>query len=102
MKFFGSILIVFVTAILAIPAAAQYAPGQHFSPNVHLVYHVPLAGAQKVPDIEVEQALSRPYAYISRGPDPIGFDIVTLKDPAKAHRLYNWTIEKPELHQGRG
>jgi hypothetical protein len=27
---------------------------------------------------------------------------VTFKDPAKAHRLYHWSIEQPDLHQGRG
>src|ERR1051326_5818664 len=83
-------------------ATAQYEPGKNFSPNVHLVSHVPLAGEMKISDIEVEQELSRPYAYLSRGPDPIGFDIVSFKDPAHARRLYNWSIEKPELHQGRG
>src|SRR5713101_5199137 len=84
------------------PAFGQYPAGQHFSPNVHLMAHVPLAGAQKISDIEVEQELSRPYAYLSRGPDPIGFDIVSFKDPAKAHRLFSWVIEQPEVHQGRG
>ena len=84
-------------------AQAQYAsPGQNFSPNVHLMTHVPLAGAQKVSDIEVEQDLSRPYAYISRGPDPIGFDVVSFKNLSKGQRIYSWSIEKPELHQGRG
>jgi hypothetical protein len=102
MKLLISVLIISAIVIVTAPASAQYTPGQHFSPNVHLVSHVPLAGTQKVSDIEVEQDLSRPYAYISRGPDPVGFDIVTFKDPGKAHRLYNWTIEKPELHQGRG
>ena len=42
---------------------AQYpGPGQNFSPNVHLVSHVPLAGEMKISDIEVEQELTRPYA----------------------------------------
>ena len=85
------------------PLRGQYAaPGQHYSPNVHLVTHVPLAGPMKVSDLEVEQELSRPYAYISRGPDPIGFDIVTFKDTGKGQRIYSWAIEQPELHLGRG
>ena len=69
----GKIAGVVITLLLLgrTPAYAQYpAPGQNFSPNVHLVSHVPLAGAQKISDIEVEQELSRPYAYLSRGPDP--------------------------------
>ena len=86
----------------AVPAVAQYPAGRQFSPNVHLLTHVPLAGERKVSDIEVEQDLSRPYAYVSRGPDPIGFDIVSLKNPARGQRIYSWKIENAELHQGRG
>ena len=84
------------------PAYGQYGPGQYFSPNVKLVSHVPLAGAVKVSDIEVEQELSRPYAYLSRGPAPIGFDIVSMKDPSRSRRIYSWAIEQPDLHNGRG
>src|SRR4051812_37000115 len=80
----------------------QYPAGQNYSPNVKLVSHVPLAGAVKVSDIEVEQELTRPYAYLSRGPAPIGFDVVSIKDPAKARRIFSWAIEQPDLHLGRG
>jgi hypothetical protein len=83
-------------------AQAQYPAGQNFSPNVKLVSHVPLAGAVKVSDIEVEQELNRPYAYLSRGPAPIGFDIVSMKDPSHSKRIYSWAIEQPDLHNGRG
>ena len=98
-------LVGLIVVVLALPTAtafAQYPAGQHHSANVRLLAHVPLAGAQKVSDIEVEQELSRPYAYLSRGPDPIGFDVVSFKDPAKAQKLYSWSIEQPELHLGRG
>lgn len=91
-----------LAVMVAAPVQGQYAPGQHHSPNIKLVSHVPLAGAMTVSDIEVEQELSRPYAYISRGPNPIGFDIVSFKDPGKAKKLYFWSIDQPELHQGRG
>src|SRR5579872_3980850 len=99
---------IFACATLALllsapsPALAQYAAGKNYSPNVKLVSHVPLAGAVKVSDIEVEQELSRPYAYLSRGPAPIGFDVVSIKDPSKARRIFSWAIENPELHNGRG
>jgi len=89
-------------AVRPVPLPAQYPAGQHHSPNVHLVAHVPLTGDMKVSDIEVEQELSRPYSYVSRGPDPIGFDVISFKDPAKARRIYSWAIENPELHLGRG
>src|SRR6267142_5578202 len=91
-----------ICSTVAVPAVAQYRAGQNCSPNVKLVSHVPLAGAVKVSDIEVEQDLSRPYAYLSRGPAPIGFDIVSMKDPGKSRRIYSWAIEQPDLHNGRG
>src|SRR5688500_10174217 len=84
--------------ILGRPLYAQYTAGEYYSPNVKLVSHVPLAGAVKVSDIEVEQELSRPYAYLSRGPAPIGFDIVSMKDPARSRRIFSWAIENPDLH----
>src|SRR5688500_10807872 len=84
------------------PALAQYPAGQHYSPNIKLLSHVPISGAMTVSDIEVEQELTRPYAYVSRGPNPIGFDIISMKDPTRARKLFFWSIEQPELHQGRG
>jgi len=87
---------------LGAKAQAQYPPGQQRSDNVRLVSHLPLAGEMKVSDIEIEQELSRPFVYLSRGPDPIGFDVVSLKDPMRARRIYSWAIEQPELHIGRG
>src|SRR5262245_30056980 len=65
-------------------ANAQHAPGQHFSPNVKLVAHVPLDAQDLVADIEIEQELSRPYAYVTRERQhKDGFQIINLKDPAK-------------------
>ena len=95
-------LVALLAATMASPVLSQYAAGQNYSPNVRLIAHVPLAGVMKVSDIEVEQELSRPYAYVSRGPDPIGFDIVSLKNPEQSERIYSWAIEDPELHVGRG
>src|SRR5689334_7647914 len=94
-----------VLAILFFSASAllgQYPAGQNFSPNVKLVSHVPLAGAVKVSDLEVGQELKRPYGYRSRGPAPIGKDIVRMKDPTRSRRIYSWAIEQPDLDNGRG
>jgi hypothetical protein len=93
---------------VASPAYAQYAPGQNHSPNLKLVSHVPLAAPDLVADIEIEQELSRPYAYISRerkapsGKREDGFQIINLKNPAKAHLMYTWYIENEALHTGGG
>src|SRR3972149_2133602 len=99
-----------VLALLLLTArlTAQYAPGRHHSPNVRLISHVPLAAPELVADIEIEQELSRPYAYISRervapsGRREDGFQIIGLKDPGKAFLLYTWFIENAALHTGGG
>jgi len=110
--------LVAVGLLLAVPslAEAQHAPGEHHSPNMRLVAHVPLAGAYEVSDIEIEQELSRPYAYVSRmgrsyvatrvdgassRPAYAGFQIIDLRRPEEAKVLYTWFIDDPELHQGR-
>ena len=103
----------FITAVLWLAwgttASGQYPPGEHFSPNVHLISHVPLGGAGTVMDIELEQELSRPFAYVSRSDygrpaigRAMGFDVIDLKDPAKAHVIRRWRIENLDLHQGLG
>jgi hypothetical protein len=76
-------------------AVAQYGPGKQSSPNVHVTAHIPMSG---VSDIEIEQEMSRPYAYISRR--PAGHDIINLRDPNHASVMYSWRIENPDLHQG--
>src|SRR5687767_9430167 len=93
-----------------LPALGQDVPGQHHSPNVRVMSHVPLGigwtpteeGARgQLWDIEVEQELSRPYVYVSRSPTPPSFEIISIKDVSRAQRIYRWVIESPELNQGR-
>ena len=78
------------------------APGERGSRNMKVLSHVPLGGFLHVSDIELEQELSRPYAYVDRRFQPSGFDIINIKDPAKAYLMYSWRIENPELHLGSG
>ncbi len=81
------------------------APGQAGSANVHMVAHIPLGGYLRVADIDIEQEMSRPYVYVSRGIyQPTGFSIISVKDVGKekAHVIYTWNIENPELHKGLG
>ena len=88
--------------VLARPAFAQHPPGQQGSSNVRVVAHLPLAGPIfDVADIEIEQELARPYAYVSRLLR-YGFSIIDLRIPERASVLYSWEIENPELHQGTG
>ena len=88
--------------LVAFPLAAQHPPGKQSSPNVHVLSHIPLGGDFSTTDIEMEQELSRPYAYVTRRYQFSGFDVVNLRDPAKAYVMYSWRMEKPELHQGSG
>ena len=88
---------------LALPSAAAAqinngsgsVAGQQATANVHVMSHIP----GRLTDIEVEQELSRPYAYVSTGGKG-GFNIINLKDPSRAFVMYSWQIESPELHQG--
>ncbi|MSR06997.1 MAG: hypothetical protein EXR93_08035 [Gemmatimonadetes bacterium] len=96
-----------LTGVVAAAAPAQSQgpwkpPG---SPNVHVLAHVPLGRAFTVAGIEVEQDLARPFAYVSRkigGTSDPGFDIIQMKTPGGARRIYSWRIDHPELHTGLG
>jgi len=72
------------------------------SSNVHLVGHVPLGGYFRVMDADLEQELSRPYAYVAEARERAGFAIVDLKDLNNLKVLYRWTIENVSLHRGSG
>src|SRR5215472_14033253 len=92
--------------LVVLPVAAlpqDHPPGQQGSSNVHIVAHIPMGGVLHVGDIEIEQELSRPYAYVSLAlSQPSGFNVVDLKDPSRAHEIYGWRIENPALHLGLG
>ncbi|MBI4503572.1 MAG: hypothetical protein HY700_20720 [Gemmatimonadetes bacterium] len=98
------------TALVALgplSAPAQHPPGQQGSRNVKIAAHVPVGGWLRAADVEIEQELSRPYAYIAidalASPGlPNGIDIISLKDLSRAHVLYSWRIDNPEIHRGLG
>jgi len=76
--------------------------GKQGSSNMHVIAHIPLGSHVRTGDVEIEQELSRPYAYINTRKDISGFDIIDIKDPARAHVIYGWRIANPELHLGGG
>ena len=88
-------------------ARAQMGPGKQSSGNVELISHLPL-GTGQVMDLDVEQELSRPYAYVSRSDyaktlfSSKGTDIISLKDPSKPKVIHRFRLEQQELHQGIG
>src|SRR6185503_1753191 len=63
-------------------------PGAQGSSNVKVMSHIPLPS---MANIEIEQELSRPYAYVSAHRN--GYQIINLKYPTKASVLYSWNIE---------
>ncbi|MSR06110.1 MAG: hypothetical protein EXR93_03430 [Gemmatimonadetes bacterium] len=97
-----SLAVAALASLLVSPAQAQRKPGEQGSRNVKILSHIPLGAGLRIADIEIEQELSRPYAYVTRRLNPAGFQIINLKDPAKAYVMYNWWIENPDLHQGAG
>lgn len=88
-------------AAMAPLAGQQREPNEHGSTNMHLLSHVPLGAPMTVSDIEVEQELDRPYAYVGRM-FVFGTDVIDLSDPSHAKVLHSWRIESPELHEGTG
>src|SRR3954468_2547741 len=77
-------------------------PGGQHSSNIKLMGHVPLGGFLHTADIEIEQDLNRPYAYVSKRFHPTGFDIISVADLTKPKVIYSWRIENSELHRGPG
>ncbi len=72
------------------------------SNNMDIQSHLPLGGFFRVTDVEIEQELSRPYAYVSQTRDRAGFSIIDVSDPEAAEVIYRWTIEDVDLHLGLG
>ena len=89
----------------AFPPDPSFVAGTQGSSNIHIVSHIPLGRMFTMTDVEVEQELSRPYAYVSRmhGTDQsAGFNIISLKDPTRSRMIYYWRINQPEIHRGMG
>ena len=66
------------------------------SANIEVVSHLPLG--PNVTDIEIEQDLSRPYAYVARKNG--GLDVIDLHDPENPKVIHRWRIEDMDLHVG--
>ena len=66
----GALLaLVVLTVVAPTPSAAQETPWTAMnrgSDNIEVLGHLPLGPALNVADMDIEQELSRPYAYVSR------------------------------------
>ena len=90
----------------ATPASAQATALKRGSDNIQVLGHIPLGPTLSVSDMDLEQELSRPYAYVSRmrygAAGPRGLDIISIENPERPERIYQWRIEDQELHLGTG
>lgn len=76
------------------------------SDNIEIISHLPLGARGSVADIEIEQELDRPFAYVARmhylEEGQKGLDIISLANPGEPEVIHRWRIEDQELHQRRG
>ena len=98
--------ITLIASSIVAPVSAQWTPEKPGSDNMEVLGHLPLGPQISLADLEIEQEMNRPYAYVARvryGPEsPRGTDIIDLSDPANPHVIYEWRIEDDDLHVGTG
>ena len=107
MKAFRYVIIpLLVFAFWPQSAASQWTAQKPGSDNIEVLGHIPLGPRLSVADIELEQELDRPYAYVARmvygDAGPRGTDIIDLSDPSNLKVIYRWRIEDQDLHVGTG
>ena len=99
-------------ALIAPSLQAQNVPPTPWTPtnpgsdNIEVIAHIPLGPRLSVSDMDMEQELSRPFAYVGRmqyGPEgPKGMDIIDFSDERNPRVAYRWRIENQELHLPTG
>ncbi|MCZ6757297.1 MAG: hypothetical protein O7C39_03350 [Bacteroidetes bacterium] len=98
--------ITLIASSIVAPVSAQWTPEKPGSDNMEVLGHLPLGPQISLADLEIEQEMNRPYAYVARvryGPEsPRGTDIIDVSDPANPHVIYEWRIEDDDLHVGTG
>ena len=86
--------------------AQQWTPEKPGSDNIEVLSHLPLGPRLNVSDIELEQEISRPYAYVGRMvygfEGEKGMDVIDLSDPRAPKVIYRWRVENQDLHLGLG
>ena len=108
-KFVWSVTVAGMALVVLLPArdaSAQWTAEKPGSDNITVLSHLPLGPRLSVSDIDIEQELDRPYAYVGRMvygfEGDKGIDIIDLHDPTNPERVYSWRIENQDLHLGTG
>src|SRR4051812_39585558 len=99
------------TIVLASATAAAQDPGMTVpgvsakrggNDKMHMLARVPAnPGAWKAADVEMEQEKGRPYVYLS-GFVNFNAQIYDISNPSSPKKVYEWSIDNPELHRGIG
>lgn len=93
-------------AFTAPESRGQWTPDNPGSENITVLGHQPLGGRMTVTDMELEQELNRPYAYVGRASileeGPKGMDIIDLGDPSAPRVILRWRLENQDLLMNRG
>ncbi len=97
------VVLLLLAASVSQPSSAQWNAQERGTANITVSGHIPLGAALNTMDIEIEQEMSRPYAYVSRGyigseTGVYGTDIIDLSDPDNPSVLLRWRIENQDLH----
>ncbi len=106
----SSLALAALATLCTLPLSAQtdvpWSPLHPGSPNIHVLGHLPLGPRLSVADMDLDQDLDRPYAYVSRmvygDAGPKGLDIISIADPSHPELIYKWRIENQDLHMRTG
>lgn len=107
MRTISSVSALLLLLLVAVPAnAQQWTPLDRGSDNIDVLGHVQLGARMSVTDMELEQELSRPFAYVGRASilneGPKGMDIIDLSDPTDPKVILEWRLADQDLHLNRG
>ena len=105
MKTTATILLLLASFAIS-PLMAQDGMVERGSDNITVLGHLPLGVRMSVTDLDIEQGLDRPYAYVGRASilseGPKGMDVIDFSDPSNPKRILEWRLPDQELHMNRG